>query len=62
MDRERMYIYSFPLVLAIQKTPVTFAVICNFKCKFFSLFHIVCLNSKFPPPVELCWHNKKNLI
>jgi hypothetical protein len=20
--------------------------------------HIVCLNSKFPPPVELCWQNK----
>jgi hypothetical protein len=19
---------------------------------------IVCLNSKFPPPVELCWQNK----
>jgi hypothetical protein len=22
------------------------------------LLIIVCLNSKFPPPVELCWQNK----
>jgi hypothetical protein len=30
--------------------------------KFFILFHIVCFNSKFPPPVELCWQNKKKII
>jgi hypothetical protein len=27
----------------------------NTLCVFRS---IVCLNSKFPPPVELCWQNK----
>jgi hypothetical protein len=25
---------------------------------FYFLEPIVCLNSKFPPPVELCWQNK----